>query len=168
MRKIAITLIILFQFNIGFCQVSDSIPLGDLDGTWYVKRSNFKKWLIAENQSPTFNYVLAIKNGQKGLLDVVAYKHKGKEKTILGFDKPMNKMNTQFRWRGKGLLSLFKSKWQILFWGQGIMIIHFERTLFTKEGYDVLYRHPTVPKSKDDLIDIKLKELQIPQLTVIN
>ncbi len=64
-------------------------------------------------------------------------------------------------WRGDGLLALLKSKWNILYldpagtWA----IIHFEKTLFTPEGYDVMARSGQLTEKVRQQIQEKLAEL---------
>jgi len=45
-----------------------------------------------------------------------------------------------YKWRGKGLLMIASSKWQILGYGQGWAVTYFEKTLFTPAGLDVYSR----------------------------
>ncbi len=147
---------------------NEMIPLEKLGGTWYINKSNFKMWLKKNNHNPTFNYSLAEKNGVKGLKDIVAFQKKKKEKEIVGFDTPLNSENTKFEWRGKGLLSLFKSKWEIIYSTNDFIIIHFQKTLVTAEGYDIISRQKNLPQALLELADSKLKELGIKEeLTLI-
>jgi hypothetical protein len=145
-----------------------AIPLNKLEGTWYINKSNFKMWLKKHNHNPTFNYAIEKKEGREGLKDLVAYRKRRKVKEIEGFDTVLDESNTKFEWRGKGLLSLFKSKWEILYFGNDFAIIHFEKTLFTAEGYDVISRQKKPSQPILDLIDAALIELGIkPELSLI-
>ena len=157
----------MLQVQVGYSAIRDFIPLSQMEGKWYVTRSNFKMWLKKDNRNPSFNYSIVTENGHIGLHDVVAYNKKKKFKKLVGFDKPLNSSNTSFVWRGKGLLSLFKSKWDILYFDDEIMIIHFEKTLFTAEGYDVVSRHKTLDPVIAARIYEKLKELGLNDLLII-
>jgi hypothetical protein len=152
-----------------------AIPLNKLEGTWYINKSNFKMWLKKNNHNPTFNYAIEKKEGKDGLKDIVAYQKRKASagsatttKEIEGFDTALDESNTKFEWRGKGILSLFKSKWEILYFGNDFAIIHFEKTLFTAEGYDVISRQKTLSHPVLNLVDAALKELGIkPELSLI-
>ncbi len=143
-------------------------PLAALEGTWYVHMSNFKMWLKGNKHHPAFTYTLAERKGKRGLKDVVSYTKKNKLKQLLGFDKPENEGATQFTWRGKGLLALFKSKWEIVYGTKDWMLIHFEKTLATAEGYDVISRSKHFSPEEIQAINAKLKELGVPELTLIS
>lgn len=143
-------------------------PLATLEGTWYVNMSNFKMWLKGHKHHPAFTYTLAEKNGKRGLKDVVSYTKKTKAKQIVGFDRPENEEATRFTWQGKGLLALFKSKWEIVYSTNNWMLIHFEKTLATAEGYDVISRTKNFSTEEIQSIKVKLKELCVPELTLIS
>ena len=142
-------------------QPKDSLSLTQLEGIWYINKSNFKMWLKSANHNPTFNYTIAYQKKCKGLKDVVAYQKNKKPKQIIGFDKPQNEQNTQFVWRGKGLLSLFKSKWQIIYYSNEFAIIHFQKTLVTGAGYDVISRQKKLSAETFHNVELQLKELGI-------
>lgn len=146
---------------------NDNNPLAALEGTWYVNMSNFKMWLKGNKHNPAFTYTLTEKKGIRGLKDVVTYTKKSKSKQIVGFDKPENEEATRFTWRGKGLLALFKSKWEIVYSTNNWALIHFEKTLATAEGYDVISRSKHLGSETITAIKAKLKELDIPHLTLI-
>jgi hypothetical protein len=142
--------------------------LSHMEGTWYVNMSNFKMWLKGDKLYPKFNYSIKTKGNSIGLKDVVSYQKNKKEKTIIGFDKPENTPSTRFTWRGKGLLFLFKSKWEIVFQNSHYTIIHFQKTIATAEGYDVISREKKMDELAIAAIKAKLKELGITEeLTVI-
>ena len=159
MKKIGIIILLLSS-----CMVFSQTTANDLvklEGTWYVNMSNFKMWLKSNNHNPRFTYTLKIRKGITGLHDVVSYNKHIKEKQITGFDKPLNKEATSFVWRGKGLLALFKSKWEILYQNETWTVIHFQKTLFTAEGYDVISRQKSFEEPMLESIRLKLKELKI-------
>lgn len=168
MYKRFVTIIfLLFYMNMS---ASDSLqnPMAKLEGTWYVNMSNFKMWLKGNKLNPQFNYSIQVKGDVTGLKDVVSYSKNQKIKTIIGFDKPLNIGATKFVWRGKGLLFLFKSKWEIIYQTNEWTLIHFEKTLATKEGYDVISRQKNFNDEMINSIKLKLKELGITEeLTVI-
>lgn len=136
-------------------------PLNKLEGVWYVNMSNFKMWLKGNKHNPRFTYALKVRKGITGLDDVVSYNQSAKEKQIKGFDKPLNESATAFVWRGKGLLILFKSKWEIVYQNDTWAVIHFQKTLFTAEGYDVISRQKNVEEPILENIRLKLKELKV-------
>lgn len=142
-------------------------PLAALEGTWYVHMSNFKMWLKGNKHNPAFTYTLAEKKGKRGLTDVVTYTKKNKTKQIIGFDRPENEQATRFTWRGKGLLALFKSRWEIVYSNKDWTLIHFEKTLATAEGYDVISRSKQLSAEETESVKLKLRELGIPELTLI-
>lgn len=139
-------------------------PLSALEGTWYVNMSNFKMWLKGNKHHPAFIYTIQTRKGVRGFKDVVSYTKNGKTKQIVGFDKPENDQATRFTWRGKGLLALFKSKWEIVYQTDDWVLIHFQKTLATAEGYDVISRKKSFDQETIAAIQLKLKELGISGL----
>jgi len=141
----------------------DEIKLETLEGKWYINLTNFPMWLKGDITGPTFNYSLEKRGNITGLNDQVIYFKNDKEKLISGFDTPVNDSNKAFVWQGKGLLSLLKSKWEIICLdiSENWAIIHFEKTLFTPEGYDVISRKSQLEESTLKNINKKLAELSI-------
>lgn len=139
------------------------INLQALEGKWYIILSNFPMWLKGDKTNPTFNYKQAERDGVLGLIDEVKYTQNGRQKSINGFDKPLNNENTAFEWRGNGLLSLLSSKWGILHieTTENWAIIYFEKTLFTPKGYDVISRDKQPNSLIMSKIEGKLRELNI-------
>lgn len=129
--------------------------LKNIQGRWYIVLSNFPMWLKGDKTSPSLNYTVETKGVVIGLRDEVISQKRGKQQSIVGFDTPLDSANTRFLWRGKGLLSLLTSRWEIVHlaahgeWA----IIHFEKTLFTPEGYDVIARRKQL--SPEMLVDIQ-------------
>jgi hypothetical protein len=139
------------------------------EGIWYVNMSNFKLWLKGDKTNPRFDYALQTKSGETGLRDVVRYTKSGKEKTIRGFDRAVNAGATKFVWQGNGLLFLFKSKWEILFESEDWVLVHFQKTLATAEGYDVISRRPDMDEETIGAIRAKLQEWGIvAELTLLH
>lgn len=141
------------------------IDLEMLVGKWYINLTNFPMWLKGDKTEPTFNYSIENKNDITVLKDEVIYQKNGKSKSIIGFDIPKNTTNRSFIWRGKGILSLLTSKWKILYLDsdENWAIIHFEKTLFTPEGYDVISRKKVLEQNILNKINKKLSELGIKE-----
>jgi hypothetical protein len=139
------------------------IELQDLEGRWYINQSNFPMWLKGDKTKPSLNYSIQEKGGKKGLLDAVEYEQNGKSKSIKGFDTILDTNNTQFVWRGKGLLAILTSKWSILHLAPSKewAIIYFQKTLFTPKGYDVISRNHVLSSEQTQAIDTQLKTLNI-------
>ena len=147
--------ILFFFISIHFLTAQD-LKLTDIQGRWYVIQSNFPMWLSGKKTNPTFNYTIMERKGDTVLLDEVKYLKKGKNKTIVGYDKTLDDSNTRFIWRGKGLLFIAKSKWEIIYMSDNHRwaIIHFKKTLFTPEGYDVISRN----KAMDYVLGLDVKK----------
>jgi len=160
MKKIITVALLIAHFNIT-PSPNNEHPLTALEGTWYVNMSNFNMWLKGNKRNPRFTYTLQTKRRITGLKDVVSYDKHKKQKTIKGFDTPVNNSTTAFVWRGKGLLSLVKSKWEILYQTNDWALIHFQKTVFTAEGYDVISRQKSMDEKKMTSIKLKLAELGI-------
>ena len=165
-----IILITISQFVIAQITEGNMVKLTDLEGTWYINQSNFPMWLRGDKTLPTFNYTVAHRKSDIFLLDKVAYLGNGKQKAIHGIDRPLNNNNSEFVWRGKGILRLLKSEWKILHldtvnqWA----IIYFEKTLFTPKGYDVISRNTMLSAVIEQDIKNKLHVLGVKQkLTTI-
>ncbi|WP_420150841.1 hypothetical protein [Spirosoma sp.] len=119
-----------------------------LIGTWFICSSNFPMWLKGDKTNPTFTYSITDKKaGVNVLLDEVRYRKAGKVKTLTGFDYQDESDSAAFVWRGKGILSVVRSKWKVVLIdpaGQWA-VIWFSKTLFTPEGVDIISRTPTLP-----------------------
>lgn len=116
-----------------------------LIGTWFVCSSNFPMWLKGDKTDPTFTYSIAPKKARATvLLDEVRYLKRGKLKTLTGFDYQDNTDSSRFVWRGKGLLSLLRSRWNVVLIDPGGQwaVIWFSKTWFTPEGVDIISRSP--------------------------
>lgn len=139
------------------------LSLADLEGRWYILLSNFPVWLKGDKTNPSLNYTVETKGAVTGLRDEVISQKQGKPQSIIGFDTPLDGANRTFEWRGKGLLSVLRSRWEIVYlsakgeWA----IIHFEKTLFTPEGYDVIARSNIVSQELLASIRSALRECGI-------
>lgn len=139
------------------------LNLKDLEGKWYIHYTNFPMWLKGDKTQPTFNYSLAMMNGKVILLDTVEYVQNTKIKTIKGIDYPVDDSNKKFMWRGKGILTLFKSKWEIVFISDQMQwaIIQFEKTLFTPAGFDLISRREVLRNGEMEEAERIMKQLNI-------
>ncbi|GAB3997911.1 hypothetical protein GCM10028807_44180 [Spirosoma daeguense] len=134
-------------------------------GTWFICSTNFPMWLKGDKLSPTFTYSTTDKKADTNvLLDEVNYLKKGKAKTLTGYDYQDKTDSSAFVWRGKGLLSLLRSKWNVALIdsnGQWA-VIWFSKTLFTPEGVDIISRKPQI--SGEVLKHIKAEMASDPRL----
>ncbi|PBQ34402.1 hypothetical protein CNR22_22360 [Sphingobacteriaceae bacterium] len=132
-----------------------------LIGTWFINYTNFPMWTKGDKLNPTFTYTLIKKKeGSELLFDEVKYKKKTKIRTIKGFDHPDKQDSSAFVWKGKGILSLLKSKWKVALKDEGgeWAVIYFSKTAFTPKGVDVISRHCSL--SETQLEKIKSMMLQ--------
>ncbi|MCP4441101.1 MAG: lipocalin family protein [Aureispira sp.] len=120
------------------------LELPKLEGTWHILATNFPMWLKGNRTQPTLNYSSTTHKGQKVLLDQVKFLKNGKPKTITGYDYFEDTSHTKFTWQGKGLLSLFKSRWHIALMSKNHewAVIIFQKTLFTPAGIDIISKSP--------------------------
>lgn len=127
-------------------------------GTWFICSTNFPMWTKGDKLNPTFNYSL-VEGKTEVMFDEVKFTKKGKPRSIKGYDRPDESDPSKFTWRGKGLLFIAKSKWQVVLkdpqgkWA----VIYFSKTLFTPEGVDIISR---VPK----LTETQLKQIKAEML----
>ncbi len=115
--------------------------------------TNYPMWLNPKNKNPYFDYSnFREENGKLKFDDCVTYSKSNKEKKIKGRETQKNANELKFVWRGKGLLSLFKSKWRVIASDkEGRWIaIYFTRTLVSPEGVDIIAR-------KKNLTDNEIK-----------
>ncbi|MGV3625328.1 MAG: hypothetical protein ACO1OB_31245 [Archangium sp.] len=110
-----------------------------LEGTWRVEGTTFPMWLDGTKQSPRFTY--ANFDGPR-MDDTVSYEKNGVTETIEGVDTQHETVPTHFTWRGRGILGLFKSEWDVVFVDASdrFAIITFSKTLATPAGLDVIAR----------------------------
>ncbi len=110
--------------------------INKLEGKWYIIYTNFPMWLKGDKQNPCFTYEVK----EDYLIDKVSYTTKGKVRFINGYDTLLSP--NHFEWRGKGLTKFLKSRWSIKYINEHYdwALIHFEKTLFTPEGYDIIAR----------------------------
>lgn len=150
-------MLILFILTSTLSMGQKIIELEALQGKWFVQLTNFPMWLKGDKTNPEFNYRIVEQKSGLQLLDEVVYEKGNKRKTITGYDTPADSSNTAFIWRGKGLLFFVQSKWSIrhLAPNREWMLIHFDKTLFTPEGYDVITRKETVsPEIQAEIVTL--------------
>lgn len=166
MRYICL-LFAVFGFNMSIGQELKPMRLADFEGTWYVNMSNFPMWLKGKRQNPRFKYTA---EGDNKMRDEVTFEKKGKTKQIIGYDERTAEYKEGFIWQGKGLMSLFTSKWKVMHYNSNyeIAILSFEKTLFTPAGYDIISRNKTLNPKVLLLIQQILPKLGVSEkLTVI-
>lgn len=162
----------LIQFGLGQNEennINELRIVNELDGKWFIHKSNFPMWLKGDKTSPTFNYTL--KENKKGifLVDKVSFIKNGKQKYIKGIDKPTNSNNSEFIWRGNGILRIIKSKWKVLHldFKNHWAIIYFEKILFTPEGYDVISKNSLLNPEIEKEINLKLNDLGVTEKLMV-
>jgi len=169
--KLKLILFLLFLCHYSSAQTNPKLQLSELQGTWFVKMTNFPMWLKGNKTKPQINYSLVQKNGKNYLLDKVNFEKKGKQKSIIGYDESINENNTQFVWRGKGILKILKSEWEIVHFNrqQEWMLIAFKKTLFTPKGYDILSHQKSLSIAAQQEIEKVLAQLNAsPDLRLIS
>lgn len=142
---------------------NSSLILHALQGTWFIHYSDFPMWLKGNKKYPTFTYTVERRGGLVGLKDEVRYLKTNRPLSINGFDTPDATKPGSFVWRGDGLLAMLKSKWDVIYLAPAgdWAIIHFDKTLFTPEGYDVMARSGQLTEKVQQQIHEKLSELRI-------
>jgi len=110
-----------------------------LPGAWNVRSTNFPMWLSRERKSPRFSYDLVSENPLTLRDDVSYFTADNQEKHIVGTDKWAH---DHFVWRGKGLLTVARSRWSISGANDAstVLVIRFEKTLFSPAGIDIIVR----------------------------
>ncbi|MFF0675692.1 hypothetical protein ACFYSI_07225 [Staphylococcus xylosus] len=114
-----------------------------LPGTWHIMASTFKMWTSGKKTSPSITYSI-IQSHPLRIHDEVTYQTQNKSKSIVGYD---TLDIDQFNWRGKGILKLFSSKWDIIYIDNEVLIINFSATLPTPSGMDIFLRNKQNTKS---------------------
>ena len=116
-----------------------------LEGTWFVLATNFPMWTKGRRMQPRFVYShFRGVEGRETFDSTVEYVEGGRARTIVGVETCVGP--GRYRWRGKGWLGLFTSRWQIIAAtrDEQLLAISFEATLFTPAGIDLISRtkHP--------------------------
>lgn len=110
-----------------------------LTQTWYVTHSTLPMWKKNKNVRITYKPLSAPAGA---LDDLVEYNpiDSDKHKTVLGIDTPDATRHSAYNWRGRGLLKIASSHWEVLGYGEedgGWMVTFFSKTMFTPAGIDV-------------------------------
>ncbi|KAI1433474.1 hypothetical protein GGR50DRAFT_503534 [Xylaria sp. CBS 124048] len=154
-------------------------------GTWTVTHSTLSMWRSAQNVRITYSphnksTSPAPDTNEPSVNDnLVEYEKKdgrGSVKSVFGIEKPDPAISGAWNWRGKGLLVIASSHWEILGWGErpvaggkGVerwAVTWFAPTLFTEEGVDIYSdRKEGLSKQTADDIIKALKGLEAPKLT---
>jgi lipocalin len=124
-----------------------ALPAEALVGTWHVVATTFPMWLEGRRTQPTFTYSnTRAEQGVTRFDDTVGYLENGAPSTIDGVDTQHPSTPTHFTWRGRGLLALVSSEWDVVLLDADARwaVIAFTPTLFTPAGLDVIARSPTL------------------------
>ena len=115
----------------------------NLEGTWYVIASNFPLWTKGNRTQPRFIYSnLRSVDGRECMDDTVQYVEGGRSKTIVGIDTQEQPGKPSYLWRGRGLLKLFTSRWEIISVAsdEKCLALSFTKTWVTPAGVDIISR----------------------------
>lgn len=110
-----------------------------LQDTWYVTHSTLPMWKESRNVSITYTLL----SEPKGAInDLVQYQplDSDKQKKVEGVDTPDEDIPAAYNWRGRKLLKIASSHWEVLGYGEdegGWMVTYFDKTLFTPAGIDI-------------------------------
>jgi len=151
-----------------------SFPYTSFTGKWFVVASTLPLWRDKKNVTITYTPVQG--EPETTLDDLVEYHNNindnGAKSSITGVDKLEKKPNGAcWKWRGKGLLFIASSVWQVLGYGKlsntsvGIdwAVTYFEETIFTPCGLDIYSRDPH-KISRDALQDIISAVKAVPEV----
>lgn len=133
-----------------------------VSGTWHVTYSTLPMWKKNKNVKITYT-PLSVPAG--ALDDLVEYNpiDGDKQKTIRGVDTPDPTRHAAYNWRGKGLLKIASSHWEILGYGEeddGWMVTFFSKTMFTPAGIDIYSRRQGgVPEQTLERIRAEIKRV---------
>lgn len=153
-------------------------PLEWLATTWTVSHSTLSMWRSARNVRISYRILPPESDGRPRLDDLVEYEpanKKGVRKTVEGIDSEVGPAS--WIWRGKGLLSLVRGRWEMLGWGEtttekGIrerwIVTWFAATLFTREGFDVCCDRPSGPSPATyERLKEALEAMPVPKLAAL-
>ncbi|KAI0066243.1 hypothetical protein BV25DRAFT_1520346 [Artomyces pyxidatus] len=145
-------------------QFRPGLEIKDMMGTWYVTHSTLPLWKNKKDVTISYTPVDAPSTSSPLQFDdVVEYRAQSspasaKRSRVVGVDTldtaSRDAAPTRFKWRGKGLLMIASSRWQLLGYGPSWAVTYFEKTLFTPAGLDIYAR--TAQGLSEDLVqDIK-------------
>jgi len=147
-------------------------PLDWIKGTWHVTHSTLPMWKSKHNVRITYTPLPSTRpNDTPQIDDLVEYENTpgGKTKSVHGVDTPSVAPNgtsaLAYDWRGKGLLKIAGSHWEILGYGEEAngnawIVTCFAKTLFTPQGIDVYSRKSEgLQEQTMDSIKAAMKEI---------
>jgi hypothetical protein len=151
-----------------------------LAGTWHVSHSTLPMWKSKSNVRITYKALPSQEKASPDFDDLVEYKKLagGKDSSVHGVSRavtvPELGAGWAYSWRGKGLLVIASSQWEILGWGEDTatgtswVVTYFGKTLFTPAGLDV-YSRSANGASEGILTSIKaeLAKLDDPSLKTL-
>ena len=113
-----------------------------LHGSWHVTHSTLPMWKKNKNVKITYT---PLKAPAGALDDLVEYSpiNGDKYKSVRGIDTPDPTRHAAYNWKGKGLLKIASSHWEVLGYGNeegGWIVTFFSKTMFTPAGIDVYAR----------------------------
>ncbi|CAJ2511453.1 Uu.00g070780.m01.CDS01 [Anthostomella pinea] len=154
-------------------------PLAWLWRTWSVTHSTLSMWRSAKNVRITYKPLSSppdaatATTANDNLVEYEKSSGKGGVKSVAGVEKPDANIPGAWNWRGKGLLAIASSHWEVLGWGEreildGVgeererwAVTWFAPTLFTQEGVDIYSdRKEGLSKETVDGIMKALRELK--------
>ncbi len=128
-----------------------------VSGTWYVVRTSLSFWRRRTDPSVTY---APLPDGR--VVDTVRYLSRGRPRLVVGVDVPDGE---GWVWRGiTPLTRLTSSRWQVVEAQDEWALTHFEKTLFTPEGWDVYCRAPQVSASSEEALRAALARHDVPDL----
>lgn len=143
-----------------------------MKGTWHVSYSTLPLWKGKQNVRITYKALVGEETSVSGRMpnldDHVEYQKAGSNEwsSVRGVSKPAAVEGVghglAYAWRGKGLLAVASSSWEILAYGTDIhaaehndyAVTYFGKTLFTPAGLDI-YTRTTSHLSEETLSAIK-------------
>ncbi|KAF2101667.1 hypothetical protein NA57DRAFT_73107 [Rhizodiscina lignyota] len=164
---------------------SSSTPPGDapsLDwmlGTWHVTHATLPMWKSKCNVRITYTKLPpAGDDSHPRVDDLVEYQSPGnpKTKSVNGISRSDPKAGLSpgwaWHWRGKGLLKIASSNWEVLGYGEvndggepnSFIVTYFTKTLFTPAGIDVYSRNKKLSESTLASIKGALEGFEDPAL----
>jgi hypothetical protein len=123
-----------------------------LSGTWHVTHSTLLMWKSKRNVAITYKPLSPTTSSPASdappkLDDIVSYQtlSSPKVKTVTGIDTPSGTDAGAWDWRGKGILMIASSHWEVLGYGDleaghQWAVTFFAKTLFTPAGIDIYSR----------------------------
>ena len=112
-----------------------------LCGTWHVTHSTLPMWRNKRNVRIVYTRLPSNR-----LDDLVSYQKMTSTEVHIVHGRDTPKKDGAFVWRGKGLLKVASSKWEVLGWGgleeggEQWVVIYFAKTLLTPAGIDICSR----------------------------